>query len=247
MPIQRISNLMLLLALAIMLLAWTRLDKLPNQLVLRSELANEPAQTETVTAPFMTRVGGVDYSIKPVYDYDLYGLVMSRHDSDTWWDYIHRETNDHLNVVDLCVAWSTAATPEVYRDVRFSNSQWICYVSPVTAEAGARLNMTQISNNHVLTDNPAIARALQNVRVGDQIHIRGHLSEYRHNVGMNFARGTSTRRDDLGDGACETIFVREFRLLSAGPRTWNQLFYAGFVLLLVFAVIWWKAPVGTGD
>ena len=31
------------------------------------------------------------------------GLVVSKHDADTWWDWIHRAWNDHLNVTDLCV------------------------------------------------------------------------------------------------------------------------------------------------
>ena len=60
------------------------------------------------------------YRIDPLYTYDLHGLVVSRHDSTSWTDYLHRESNDHLNVVDLCVIWGRNAISGGYRDMERS-------------------------------------------------------------------------------------------------------------------------------
>src|SRR5262249_27973265 len=82
---------------------------LPSPPELRPELRNEPVQEPTQTAAFLTTVGGISYTVKPLADYEIWGLVVSEHDSDTWWDWIHKASNDHLNVVDLCVVFAENA------------------------------------------------------------------------------------------------------------------------------------------
>lgn len=78
---------------------------LPPPEVLSTAVREEPTQTPTRVAPFSVSSGGVEYSIAPEFDYDIAGLVVSRHDSETWWDTIHADSNDHLNVADLCLVW----------------------------------------------------------------------------------------------------------------------------------------------
>jgi hypothetical protein len=81
-----------------------------------------------------------------------------------------------------------------------------------------------LSNDHLLTDRPGIARAMRKVRIGDQVRFRGHLAEYSHNhEGRPFSRGTSTVRNDTGNGACETIFVEEFEILRRGGGPWHAI------------------------
>src|SRR5690242_10161512 len=79
---------------------------LPAPSELRPELRNEPLQETTQAAPFQTTVGDITYTIKPMADYEIWGLVVSAHDSDAWWDWIHKASNDKLNVVDLCVVFA---------------------------------------------------------------------------------------------------------------------------------------------
>src|SRR5262245_14802064 len=83
---------------------WQR-DGLPPPQSLDPALASEPLQTPIDRAPFETTVGGVTYTVRPLYAYDLHGLVVSKHDADTWWDWIHAATHDKLNITDLCVIW----------------------------------------------------------------------------------------------------------------------------------------------
>ena len=36
-------------------------------------------------------------------------LVVGLHHSDTWWDYPHKDWNDHINLMDLCMVWGENA------------------------------------------------------------------------------------------------------------------------------------------
>ncbi|WP_394791676.1 hypothetical protein [Rhodoferax sp.] len=221
---------------------WWHRGALPARPQLAPATMSEPVQTPTNTPAFTTRVGQVDYRVTPRYDYELVGLVVSRHDSDAWWDWIHAASNDHLNVVDLCVVWGANAAAGAYERMAFSSGQFVCYVSTDDADTWRPEYVRALSNNHLLTDSPRIARLLRGVRVGDQIRLRGSLVEYAHNAGFAFFRGTSTSRDDTGNGACETIFVREASVLQPAPAWPRWLSRLGWAMLLLGLVLLWKQP-----
>src|SRR5471032_2444528 len=105
MLLQRSAQALIVLSVLVMAVAFWRKDVLPPPQQLRAELNEEPQQNPTGKIPFEASVQGVRYGITPRFTYDLYGLVVSMHDSDVWWDYAHKEWNDYVNVVDLCVVW----------------------------------------------------------------------------------------------------------------------------------------------
>lgn len=222
-----------LMCTALLLGALYKDGALPEPGELRFEIAREPLQEPISSPHFKTRVGGVDYTIEPSHHYDIYGLVVSKHNADTWWDWVHAASNDHLNVTDLCVVWGSNATGGAYRDIAFSSGQWTCNFQTDSDAAFKAFDVTKISNNHLLTDKPLLAKKLRHVRVGDQIHITGQLAAYRHQAGMDFFRGTSTTRLDTGNGACETIFASDVTIIRSAPATWRVLAWlAGLGMLL---------------
>jgi hypothetical protein len=75
------------------------------------------------------------------------------------------------------------------------------------------------------------------------VRFSGYLVEYAHNHGMAFQRGTSTVRTDTGNGACETVWVEDFQILSRGGGPWPMLFKLAWVMLAFGLVAWFKAPV----
>jgi hypothetical protein len=217
--------------------------RLPAHPALLPSVATDPLQTMTAAAPaFDAHAGKVDYRISPVADYEITGLVVSRHDAGTWWDWIHAASNDHLNVVDLCMVWGANAADGAYEKMSFSSGQFVCYVSSKDESAWQPQYLRALSNNHLLTANPAIARRLRNVRVGDQIRLRGQLVAYSHNAGFAFTRSTSTTREDTGDGACETVFVHAVEVLRPAPAWPHWLRWAGAALLVFGLVRWFAAP-----
>lgn len=72
--------------------------------------------------------------------------------------------------------------------------------------------MFQLSNNHLLTADTSIRDKLKDIKIGDQIRIRGWLSSYRNSKGGS--RGTSITREYSGNGACETIYVNQVDILN---------------------------------
>lgn len=226
---------------------WQR-HELPEPGRLLASLQQEPEQVQVREPPRTTTVNGVTYSIKPLFSYELHGLVVSRHDSDSWIDYIHREWNDHINVVDLCVIWGKNAISGAYRSQSFSSGQFVCYWQAPTREAFAAFDPAAISNNHLLTDDPAIAKKLRAVRVGDQIRFRGYLAEYSHNHnGQPFHRGTSTVRTDTGNGACETVYVQDVEITRRGGGPWRTLVTVAWVLLGIGCIVWFRMPLSMRD
>lgn len=244
---RKLIKWMLIASLLLLLVAWWRSDALPGNAELASALLDEPLQVANKQPAFSVLSKSVTYTVQPLYDYDLYGLVVSKHDADTWWDYLHREWNDSLNIVDLCVVWGNNLRSMAYTDIDFSSGQFTCNFSTRSNQAYAAFDQTAISNNHLLTDNPALAKIMRAVRVGDQIHFHGRLSEYAHQQGFNFKRGTSTVRTDSGNGACETVFVESFEILKTGGQPWRKLIWLAGALLLLCMVIWVVQPVRFDD
>lgn len=231
----------------LLLSAWLRHD-LPSPGQLHDSLQQAPEQVQVKEAPFNTTVGDITYTVKPLYSYELHGLVVSRHDTSTWWNYIHREWNDKLNVVDFCVIWGKNATSGIYQKMSYSSGQFVCYLKAPDQESFTAFDMAGLSNNHVLTDDPAVAKRLRSVRVGDQIRFRGHLAEYSHNHnGQSFRRGTSTVRDDTGNGACETVYIKSFDILRSGGGPWRVLYWVAWLMVAGGIIAWFRLPLKNED
>ena len=229
-------------SLGLIFAAWLNADKLPSGDQISHVLMSAPSQTGTDKAPFSVETGGVRYQVKPLYRYELNGLVVSRHDAETWWDFIHREAGDFLNVTDLCVVWGDNLGSGVYRRLSYDSGQFTCFVHWKDQETGALFKMNALSNNHLLTANPDLAKKIRSVRIGDQIHFRGYLAEYSHNQGFAFKRGSSTTRDDSGNGACETVFVESFDIVRKASAFWSILHWLGLMGLLAAIVGWFALP-----
>lgn len=239
---RQVMRLLILGGLALLFTALWQREILPAHHLLSPKMLMEPEQSVVHEPPFNVRVDDVTYTVRPLFRYELYGLVVSRHDSDTWWDYIHREWNDKLNIADLCVVWGSNVSSGAYENIAFSSGQFVCNFSTRSSEAFAAFDQSAISNNHLLTDKPEIVHKLKRVRVGDQVHFRGYLAEYSHNQGGAFQRGTSTVRTDSGNGACETVFLEEFSILARNVVIWRSLVWVALGMILSGLVLWWVLP-----
>src|SRR3974390_742466 len=229
-------------SIVLAVIAWMNRDALPEPGALLPELREDPLQVAVARPPFTATVGGITYSIKPLYEYDISGLVVSMHDSSAWWDWIHEAWKDSLNVVDLCVVYGENVRPGAYAGLRYSSGEFQCFFSTSSTASWKAFSVPALSNNHLLTDRAELARRLRRVHVGDQVRVRGYLAEYSPHQGFAFFRGTSTTRLDTGDGACETIYVEDFQLLRRGGRSWRLLFWLGVAGMLLCVAAWLALP-----
>lgn len=221
---------------------WQR-DDFVSELGILPELAAQPIQTPTSREPFAVRLNDVSYDIAPQFDYDLHGLVVSyqHHDGERM---LHRLWNDHLNIADLCVVWGSNANNLDLNAFDFWNGQFTCFFRTRDDAAWRSFDKTGISNNHLITDDGYLRDLIDNVQVGDQIRLQGWLATYSNANG--FHRGTSTTRTDEGNGACETIYVTRFDILSSMANGWRSVFSAAGFGLVATGLFWFIAVMRGG-
>jgi hypothetical protein len=235
-------NRAMLVSIILVVAGWFCADRLPGPAGLLPELREDPRQVAVTRPSFEATVGDITYTVRPLYEYDISGLVVSLHDADSWWDWIHRAANDRLNVMDLCVIYGQNARTGAYQGLSYSSGEFECNFSTRSSEKWQAFYVPALSNNHLLTDQPGIARTMRGVHIGDQVRIHGYLSEYSHHHGFNFFRGTSTTRFDTGNGACETIFVDDVQILRSGGYLWRVLMWVGVAGMVLSAAAWFVLP-----
>jgi hypothetical protein len=210
----RFFGFVFLVSLFVFIVTWWRRDELPQPDFYDAKALKAPRQVATERKPFRVEAGDQRYEIEPLFDYALDGVVVSYHDADSVADIWHHGAwQDYLNVRDLCVIWGDNVRSGVYQDMDFRNDSWTCWAYWPDMRIGARFRMDELSNNHLLADDPLVKKAMMSARPGDHIRFKGMLARYR-NPANGFNRGTSTTRDDTGNGACETIYVTEFEVVS---------------------------------
>jgi len=231
----RLLQLIFVVCFVASVVAWLKTDTLPKALSLSSALAAEPRQVEIKRPPIDVDQGGVAYHVEPSHQYALDGLVVSYrvHDAD---HLLHRIWNDHLNVADLCVVWGQDASGVDLHAFDFANGEFTCTFRTQSEKDWRAFRLDQISNNHLITADPAIRQRIADVAVGDQIHFEGYLSSYSNASG--FHRGTSTTRQDTGNGACETVYVTAFDITNPAPRGWRKLESTALWGMLLSASLW---------
>jgi len=219
----KVFRLGMLACLALWGLALFFADRLPPSGSIFPQLYNEPLQAgDGVPAPFQVTVKKVAYTVKPLFRYELWGLVVSQHRSDSLLDISHRRWNDFLNIKDLCVVWGRNIGSGVFRKMKFWNRDFTCMCEFPDEESARLFSASHLSNNHLLCAEKRLSRQILRARPGDQVHFKGYLAEYSQPANQ-FSRGTSTERGDTGDGACETVYVTEFRILKRANPVWRAL------------------------
>ncbi len=180
-----------------------------------------------------------NYQVKPLFDYTLYGLVVSYkfHDGNFG---LHKKWGDHLNVADVCVVWQDSAFNELLGELNFWNGEFTCNVETSSVEAWSFFKLNQLSNNHLITESHYLRGKINGLSVGDQIKISGWLASYgndEHDI-----RGASTTREDTGNGACETIYVNYFEILNHYTSTWKKLMYGALIVLFASVAVYFRKP-----
>ncbi|MEW8002300.1 MAG: hypothetical protein AB2827_05910 [Candidatus Thiodiazotropha sp.] len=244
--LQTISKWGVIISFLLLLLSLAYKDRLPNPDQYEAKRLVDPVQVSTYRSPFWIEAEGQRYHIRPLYDYTLEGVVVSYHDADSFGDIWHHDRwKDFLNVRDLCVIWGANVSSGVYQEMSFDNDSWTCWAYWPDAQTGASFQMIQLSNNHLLVGDDYLKEKLMSAEPGDHIRISGQLASYE-NPANDFKRGSSTRRDDRGNGACETIYVDDFEIVSKANVRWRGIYtFSGWCLglfLTAFLILFVITP-----
>jgi hypothetical protein len=241
--VPRLARTLLVGGAALAAVSWWQRDALPAPEALDEALLGEPVQTPVERAPFEPTVAGVTYTVHPLRCVRpsrprrqqarrrrVAGLAARSHE---------RPAERHRPVRGLRRERAQRHLPAhrlLERAVRVLRR-----VALARRLAGVRHGGAP--NNHLLADDPTIAKTLESARVGDQIHFRGYLAGYSHRHGFAFRRGTSTTRTDNGDGA----YATEARIVRQGNRGWRAALWAGIATFVAGLFAWLAAPHGASD
>lgn len=227
-------TLLLVIVAGVCALAYTKKDVLPDSSLILRALDRDPIQKPVRAEKFTFDYRGAGYTVEPVADYELWGLVVSHNDIGEFTDIYHDE--DSVDIMDICVIWGDNTVDNDYYRIDFWSEPFSCHFHTKDGEVFRRFEPTQLSNSHLLSEEPKVREAIRRVHIGDQIHLQGMLVNY-YPEGRPYAiRKSSTRRDDEGNGACEVILVEDFRILKPGNPRWQKWYtWSKRALLLLIA------------
>lgn len=206
------------------------------------KLLEEPIQTEILNPEKIEfEKEGIQYSLTPLYDYEINGLIVNKATYDAW--YSINET-DTVFTTDLCMIWGSNVESGVYRSPKLTFTQDIrfCFFNWWGADLDVDIN--EVSNNHLVVDDPEKDEIIRSLTEGDQIQVVGKL------VNVNISEiGTtnlsswksSTDREDTYGGACEVIYVEEINVLKQGNailKLIHEISFYGIIFLILFEIIY---------
>ncbi len=158
----------------------------------------EPEQSDPLDpAPF--RHG--DYTLEPLADYAIRARVLSRKD-------YRFDEGSALSPVDFALGWrgmsdsAVLAQLDISQAARFYSYRWRDQ-PPLPPRDIVR----ESANVHLIPADDRIARALDRVRVGALVELKGQLVRAVRADGWTWR--SSLTREDSGAGACELMVVRE--------------------------------------
>jgi hypothetical protein len=203
---------------------------------------SEPAQTPVSDrSPIKFIWHGYAYELTPLYDYQISGLVVSK----VYYSWFGLTQADKLFPADLCMVWGSDLAKGLHRNPNVSFSQ-DCRWCWVQWNGNVDFNLNEMSNNHLLINNPSLEKKLWDICASDQIQIIGKLVNVKAvNIGAKgefetkeFTWNTSTSRADSGAGACEVIYVQDIRIIKKGNLISYWIFLASMWGMIVVAGIY---------
>lgn len=226
----RLLKNVFLAALIVTAAAWFFKGDLGDASGIVPELLQEPVQARVSRPDFTFDYRGQQCLVRPVATYELWGLVVSHNNIESFADLYHDSTS--VDTKDLCVIWGRNLETDDYQQVSFRSGSFTCYYR---YPSGVRFSMRAGSNNHLITDSEAIRDTIERVRVGDQVRLAGMLVNYQMNDWRDFWRESSLVRSDNG---CEVVFVEQLDILKRGTPFWYLAFSLGWKTLLIVPLLY---------
>jgi hypothetical protein len=229
--LRRLARIVGIAAAIVFVASYFMRNRLPDKGLVLEPLLQNPIQTKDhLPEPFEVTRKNFTYTVTPLFSYELWGMIVSYHHSASFVDLSHKQWNDYLNTKDICVIWGTNVETGVYERMSFRNRDFTCFYRYPDRETGELFTENCLSNNHLLPADSFIADAILKARKGDQVHFKGWLVSYGVK-GAPYARGSSTVRNDRGNGACEVVYVTEFEVLREANAAWRALHKLSLMLV----------------
>lgn len=178
-------NLLLtLILLTLLALGWQGLRPTPELL-------------QVTTADGVIRRNG--HTITPLQPFRLEARVLGRED-------YRLDRGAKISPTDLALGWGPMADPQVLARIDVSQGNRWYHWRTDDFPIPRREIETHSANMHLIPANAAVAKALLQVEPGQRIALAGQLVRVEGDDGFRWQ--SSLTRDDVGQGACELIWVQ---------------------------------------
>lgn len=159
--------------------------------------ASDPEQSSTSDSDFTYK----RFAIKPLKDLKIVARVLSI-------EHYSLDTGADLVPVDLALGWGRMSETTVINQLNISQGgRFYRYTYMLPAPIPPNEIVTHSANMHMIPSNDIIAKQLNNVRVGQIVHLSGNLVEAK-DLQKHWTWRSSLTREDSGGGACELIWVK---------------------------------------
>ena len=238
---QKILKFIFILLIIVFAFSYFAKEKLPEKNIV-PEMSHEPMQTETSRKSFSFFYRDTKYNVVPLANYEIWGMITTHNNINAWYNFYHDKNS--VNIKDVCVIWGDNLSSKVYTAMTFKSGEWTCYPDwkyPLNRDLVEKFRSNKLSNNHLLSDKPAVLNTIKKMHIGDQIYLKGILASYgTDSTPERYYRGSSLTREDTGNGACEVMFVDEAKILKSSNSIWYLLFQIskiGIILVICLQII----------
>lgn len=168
----------------------------------KGQIAKEqPKQTLSKEKEFKF---GDSYTVHPLADFDITARVLSK-------KRYYMDKESELAPVDLALGWGPMSDDTVLSKLKISQRNrwfyWKCDSYPIPRNQIEH----NAANMHLIPADNNIEKLIKSVNAGNLVHLKGHLVKVTKQGGWNWQ--SSLARDDTGNGSCEVVFVKEFKIL----------------------------------
>ena len=144
------------------------------------------------------------HTITPLQPFRLEARVLGRED-------YRFDRGARISPTDLALGWGPMADPQVLASIRIRQSNRWYHWQVESFPIPRREIEIHSANMHMIPANAAVAATLADVQEGQRIALSGQLVRVVGDDGFHWQ--SSLTREDVGQGACELIWVQSLSAL----------------------------------
>lgn len=174
---------------------------------------NDPVQFNLAQGelpPIPMKDWGYTWTLTPRARYQVTARIISIHQ----YSYELFDNRARLAPYDFALGWGRMSDPAVDQWITWSQSErWYHYIwSAQSPYPGLEIALHS-SNHHLIPANDNLRQALGLAKQNDIIFMEGLLVDAQTTLfGSEFHAPTSLSREDMGDGACEVLYIQRMIL-----------------------------------
>ncbi|MGL4319058.1 MAG: hypothetical protein ACRCTL_20890 [Pseudomonas sp.] len=144
------------------------------------------------------------HTITPLQPFELEARILGRED-------YRYDRGAQVSPTDLALGWGPMADPQLLAriDISQGNRWYRWHVDEFPIER--RAIETHSANMHMIPANAEVAAELAQVEPGQHVALSGQLVRVDGDDGFHWL--SSLSREDVGDGACELVWLEKLRRL----------------------------------